>query len=342
MKRVRGLSDWSACGLALLVVVSTAAPAAQTTAGSEGRERCAILIGGISGDPALRDEYLGQIMELRSILIESLGFEETNVLVLFEDPALAPGKIQYRSTRDGLEKACGQLAGRIARAELVFVFVAGHGSYDKSGYKLNLVGPDPTGDDLAGILYSIPAERTIVVNTTSASGGSIPALAQKGKIVIAATKSGNERNRTRMGAYFIESLKGNAADLDKNGRVSVLEAFSFAVKRVEEYHSREGSLQTEHPVLEDNGDGEAYPDPGPQNGEGLLARTTYLGAASPTPAGLAQSAEQQALAREIAALEKAVEKLRYEKSSMPAEEYEKKLEALLIRLAELNAKRSQK
>jgi hypothetical protein len=143
-----------------------------------------------------------------------------------------------------------------------------------------------------------------------------------------------------MGRYFVEALKGNAGDVDKNGRVSILEAFSHAAAKVEEYYSAEGNLQTEHPVLDDSGEGEAHVRPGPDNGDGLLARTTYL---DPGPAtAAAGSPEAQRLAEEAQAIEKQIEALKYVKSEMPEAEYEQKLEALLVRLAETRAKRQKK
>jgi hypothetical protein len=141
-----------------------------------------------------------------------------------------------------------------------------------------------------------------------------------------------------MAEFFVEAFKDGNADVDKNGRVSVLEAFSYAARKVEEYYSKEGNLQTEHPVLEDSGDGKANAKPGPENGEGLLARTTYLDSGLPSLAKGKTSSEEGALAQEAQALEKQIEALKYTKGEMPEAEYEKKLEALLLRLAQINAK----
>jgi hypothetical protein len=214
----------------------------------------------------------------------------------------------------------------------------GHGTSDKSGYKLNLVGPDPTAEELAAAVYGIPAGSYVVVNTTSASGASVPALSRDKSVVVTATKSGNEKNETRMADFLIEALKDKSADLDKNGRTSVLEAFSYATRKVEESYAKEGALQTEHPVLEDDGDGQAQGNPGPANGEGFLARTTYLDAAPSISARTAGGEEEKALALEASALERQIEELRYAKGAMPQEEYEKKLEELLLKLAEVHAK----
>ncbi len=300
--------------------------------------RWAILIAGVSGNPDLQKTYLKELTDLHSVLENSLDFPRNQILVLFDDPAKNPEMIQHKSTRVDLQAVCRDLAARVKKDDLVFVFIEGHGDYDGKTYKLNLVGPDPTAEELASMLYSIPAQRYVVVNATNCSGGSLPALAQKGKIVIASTKSGMEKNQTHFGPYFIDAFKNNAADTDKNGRVSLMEAFSYASQKIEDYYKDEGSLQTEHPVLDDNGDGQAQNKPAPEKGEGLLARTVFLdgGISSEKRANL--TPDQQKLAREAGELEEQIEALKYAKNEMPEAEYEKQLEALLLKLAQINAK----
>jgi hypothetical protein len=299
--------------------------------------RWAILLAGVSGDPELQKEYLEEIRDLHSVLVNSLGFSRNQIAVLFDDPLKDPGLIQYKSTRENLQAVCLKLAGQVRKDDLVFVFIAGHGDYDGKIYKLNLVGLDPTAEDLAAVLYAIPAQRFIVINATNCSGGSIPALSQKNKIVVFATKSGMEKNLTRFGRFFVDAFKNNAADLDKNGRVSILEAFSFARQKVEEYYGKEGNLQTEHAVLEDTGDAQAQSKPAPENGEGLFARNTFLDAGVTLDIRASRDPELQRVELEARELERQIEALKYAKGNMPEAEYENKLEELLLRLARINA-----
>jgi hypothetical protein len=305
-------------------------------AGRDGR--WAILLAGVSGDPGLQMEYLKELRDIRASLEGPLQFRKDQVYVLFDDVSKDSDLIQFQSTRENLARVCREVAGRAAKDDLVFVFILGHGSFDGTSYKLNLVGPDPTAQELAAVLYSIPAQHFVVVNTTTCSGASLQALSGKGRVVIASTRSGSEKNLTHMGAYFVEALRDNNADVDKNGRVNMLEAFNYAARKIEEYYSSEGNLQTEHAMLDDNGDGQGHPKPGPDNGDGLLARTTYLDAGAGTLLKGPASPEQQQLGLEAQSLEKQIEALKYAKSGMPQAEYEKKLEELLLKLAQVNAK----
>jgi len=323
------------CPLLLMLLLGVlASHAAETEA------RWAIIVVGSSGDQELQKAYLKEITDLHTLLTGPLALPSDRIMVLFEDPSLKPELIRYQSTMENLKAACRNLAGRVKRADSILIFIDGHGSYEGSTYKLNLVGPDPTAEDLATLLYSIPAARFIVVNATNCSGGSLSAFSREGRIVITATKSGMEKNQTHMGQYFIDAFRNNAADSDKNGRVSLMEAFSYLSLKVEDYYKSEGSLQTEHPVLDDNGDAQAQSKPSPENGEGLFARTAFLDAGVLSGTREDMNPEQQELARAAAEIEKQIENLKYKKKELPEAEYEKRLEELLLKLARIHAKLS--
>jgi hypothetical protein len=305
---------------------------------SSNDPRWAILVTGISGDPALQKEYLKELVDLRNLLEGPLAFPNDHVFVLFDDPKLEPSRILQVSNRANLERACKEIAGRASREDTVFVFMEGHGDSDGKQYKFNLVGPDPTAEELAAMLYAIPAQRYVIVNATNCSGGSLEAFAGKGKLVISATKSGTEKNLTHFGKYFVEALANNNADVDKNSRVSIFEAFSYAARRVEEYYTKEGSMQTEHPMLNDNGDAQSLSLADTGTRTTLLSRAAYLDRGSPWLAQIDQSPESQALAKEAQALERQIELLKSAKDEMAEPEYMKKLEELLLKLAEVQAK----
>lgn len=319
--------------LALFLVASV--PSAP---GSDTDDRLAILLVGASGNEELQKAYLEEIRKLHAILVGPLGFARDRVITLFDDPEVDPDLIQHKSSRKELEQACLELAGRKEKARLVFVFIEGHGSYDGKTYKLNLVGPDTTAWELADILYSIPAERFVVANATSSSGGSLPALSGRGNIVLTSTKSGMERNQTNWGRYFIEALEDNAADSNKDDRVSMLEAFFYAARKVEEHYRNEDNLQTEHAILDDNGDSKGQTGPNTESGDGLLAVATFLDGRTGRDKMENMTPEQRELTLMAIDLESQIEVLKSGKAGMEPSEYETKLEELLLRLARINAK----
>jgi hypothetical protein len=114
-------------------------------------------------------------------------------------------------------------------------------------------GADVTDVELAGWLA--PLKRPVVVlDCTSASGPFLNRLSGEGRIVVTATRSGHEENFARFGEYLAGAIADTRADLDKDGQVSLLEAFLTAAGRVDEYYRAHAQLATEHALLDDNGD----------------------------------------------------------------------------------------
>jgi hypothetical protein len=135
----------------------------------------------------------------------------------------------------------------------LWIILIGHGTYDGREAKFNLQGPDVTDAELASWLA--PVKRPVVViNCASASGPFINSLSGANRVVVAATKSGFEVNFSRFGGYLAEAITNLKADLDKDGQVSLLEAYLTASSHVEEYYRAHSQLATEHALLDDNGD----------------------------------------------------------------------------------------
>jgi hypothetical protein len=166
----------------------------------------------------------------------------------------------------------------------------------------------------------------------SASGEFIKSLAAKGRIVITATRSGQETNATRFAGFFIAALNANDADTDQDGHTSVFEAFIYANRLTEDFYKRAGRLATEHALLDDNGDGVGHEKI--EAGEGLLARATYLDSLSLNEA--AANVASGKLLKERARLEGEIEQLIARKASLGEAEYEANLERLFVELAKVN------
>jgi len=124
----------------------------------------------------------------------------------------------------------------------------------------------------------------------------------------------------------------DAADADKNKRVSVLEAFDFARREVAQAYERQGIILTEHALLDDSGDKEGTAQPTADGKEGKLAALLSLGTAGqgdPLPA----DPKLRAMYEERRALERRVESLRLMKDSMDPQKYAGELEKVVTELA---------
>jgi hypothetical protein len=236
------------------------------------------------------------------------------------------------ATKAHLTDTLGQIA-REAKPEDEFTLILiGHGSYDGEEYKFNLPGPDISAVDLAILCDRIPAKRQLIVNTTSASGGSIGALQKAGRIVITATKTGTEKNATVFARYWVDSLRDGSADTDKNDDITALEAFQFADRKTAAFYESQKRLATEHAVFEDTGKKEAVRVASTESGEGQLAASFILlrlGAAQKA----ANDPAKRALLDKKEELERKIDLLKYQKAAMSAEDYKKQLSDALLELA---------
>jgi hypothetical protein len=219
-----------------------------------------------------------------------------------------------------------------------WLVLIGHGTFDGKEARFNLRGPDVSAAELAQWLK--PFRRPMaVINTASASAPFIGLLSATNRVIITATRSGREQNFARFGQFLAEAISDPQADLDKDGEVSLLEAFLMASRQAAEFYKMEGRLATEHALLDDNGDGLGTPADWFQglratkrakdntSLDGPLARQFRL---VPSDSERRLTSEQRSRRD---ALERAVLLYRDQKAQVPEREYYRRLEKLLIDLA---------
>jgi hypothetical protein len=294
----------------------------------------AVIISGVGGDPVYAKRFSEWTQTMGGLLRTQMNFDNDRVFVLSATPEQFQRANVSNATADAVRSTFAHIKSAASAQSLVFVLLIGHGNFENKQAKFNLVGPDMTAEDFDRSLDALPTRQVIVVNAGSASGAFINALSQPGRIIITATRSGQEQNATMFAEFFVQAFKNNQADFDKNQRVSLFEAFSFATKAVDQWYQEQGRLATEHALFDDNGDKVGHNDA--TGGDGALARTTYLDAQS-----LAQAIadpELQKLIAEKEHLEQSIETLKARKGEMDAAAYESELERLLVQLAQISQK----
>jgi hypothetical protein len=286
-------------------------------------ERYALVVSGAAGGEKYAEQQKKWREDLTATLRNTFVFAEANVVALTEEDAGTT-----RATAENVRRLLGDLRRRLTRDDLLIVVLIGHGTFDGEAAKFNLVGPDLTAVEWKGLLDGIPG-RVVVVNTTESSYPFLEELSQRGRVVITATDSVAQRFATVFPEHFVRGLSDLSADFDKNGRVSIWEAFAAASASVKQYYEQRGQLSTERPVLDDNGDmvGREAEAPGP---DGTLARSTYLDA---EPGSITADVALAGLQRRRAALEAQLEELKARKGSLATEDYEMQLERVLVELA---------
>ena len=295
---------------ALLVAASLCPHAAAA------EERYALVVSGASGTEKFAESQKAWVAGLQTTLVKRFGFSAERVTVLSEGESPAAS-----ATRENVTRTLAALKPKLTADDTLLIVLIGHGTFDGEAAKFNLVGPDMDSREWKAALEGIPG-RLVFVNTTSSSFPFVQALAGKNRIVIAATDSAAQKYATMFPQYFIEALDQSAkADTDKNGRLSVWEAFTYAGQAVKQAFEQKGTLVTERSVMEDGTNG-------------VLAKTTFL---DPPPAATAANAATAALEKRRIEIEAEIEQLKNRKGQMPAGQYEEEFERLAVELAKISA-----
>ena len=309
--------------------IATAALVVCQPATADAEDQFTLIVSGASGG----DEYAERLARWRSTLIDALrdqpGFQDGHLRVLAEEPGAGVG----RASREGVRDAVAQIGRRMDSRSVLLVVLLGHGTFDGTDARFNLIGPDLEAREWRALLDPLPG-TVAFVNTTAASHPFLDRVGGAGRVVVTATGSPAQRYETVFPEYFVTAFGDAASDADKDGRVSVWEAFAYASDQVRRFYQRTGRLATERAMLDDTGDGigRERDRSGP---DGALAARLYVGARpGAQPAG-DDPALAPVLARRVEA-EARIAELRSRRETMEPAEYRAALEPLLVDLARLS------
>ena len=275
-----------------------------------------LLVTGLTGEPRFARAFDSVGAMVYDAAKARWGVTDSSLVYLGEEPARDPSRIQGKSTKDILAAKLQLLARRSQPGDLVFVLLVGHGGGEGAQSRFNLPGPDATASDFAAWLVPLEGRTLVLVNAASASGDFLAPLAGAGRVVVTATKSAMQRNETVFADYFARALTSDAADADKDGRISLFEAWAWTRTEVAKGYERKNLLATEQAQLSDS----------------ALARTVAFGLAS-APA----DPRVATLWNERRVLEGQVDALRRRKASMDSTAYQNELERLLLQIAQKTA-----
>lgn len=265
-----------------------------------------LIVEGLAGDPEHGELFDKWARTLATTAVDRLSVPKENVTVLSGDGA----------TRAAIGKAITALGSAAGPDDTVMIVLFGFGTFDGTTAKFNVPGPDMSPRDFAPLLATLKSRRVIFVNTTSASGPFVEALAGPGRVIAAATRNGAEKYATLFGGPFVDAFSTEAADTNRDGTVTVLEAFEYAKQQVAQTFQREGTLQTEHATIDDT------------------SRAATLSLGSTRATALPADPALRALYTKRQDLERRIDALKLMKSGMDPAKYAAELERLATDLAE--------
>ena len=292
----------------------------------------------ILAGPTVGDENKSQFRQwafsLHDILARDYGYSSDTISLLYDRGVIegaATQRIDAACDLAGIQQELARLQSLVKTGDQITIYLIGHGSGAGEESKFNIVGPDITGIQFAGMLDVFDQQDMIIVNTTSASYGFSASLSNEGRVVVSSTRSSSEKFDPVFSNYFIEALDNRNGDRDKNKRVSILEAFNYAKNSVEEFYEEQGRLASEHAGLDDNGDALFSLNPSTAETDGRLAEIAYIDNLLDDTQGL--SVEAIRFKSRMQDLERLVFMLRGRKAEFLEEDYWQQIEELLVDLA---------
>ena len=276
-----------------------------------------VIVSGLGGDP----KYTQQFGELSHALAQAsrdrarLG---DSSIVWLGDTASAAARtskwFRGASTRVNVDQTLARIAARPGSEQLVLVLI-GHGSGEGADTKISIPGPDITAADFARMLGRFGNKRVAFLNLSSGSGDMLEVVAGPTRVVMTATKSAFQRNESQFARYFVDAFAKDGADVDKDARVSMLEAFRYAEAETKRFYETDGKLSTETAQIADLGS---------------LAGRFFLTAGA---ANAAASGRLATLYQERSMLDDQFQALKKKKTAMTADAYDTELEDILLQIA---------
>ena len=250
------------------------------------------------------------------------------------------GLDQPTETSD-LEQLQQKLTNLNKDSDDLWIVMIGHGAFDGKTANYNLRGKDLDAEQFATMLEPYK-RKLILLNLFSASAPFARELKAENRVIIAANRSGGQRNYSRFGEMFANTLTDPNADLDRNGSASILEQALVASTATSEYYENLQRVLSENAVINDNGDdistqlsnfvglyAEALPKA--KTADGRFAQETYLLKPSKSKLNAEQRLQRAGIESEIIELKKV-------KNKLPEDEYYKKLEEIMLKMAKTYGK----
>lgn len=293
-----------------------------------------LIVTGASGEPRFAQQFHALAMSLRAVATARFDIPDSQVTYLAEQTTPDPRSISGRSTRDGISQAIDRIAARAGPGDAVLILLIGHGSSDGDISRYNVPGMDMSDMDFKAQLDKLSKQVVAFVNAASASGDFVKKLSGKNRVIVTATKTGFERNETLFAGYFVSAYVKDGADADKDGRVSLLEAFAYAKREVQREYESTNRLQTEHAILDDDGDGAGRADPGARGPDGAMASRFFLQPSVALSGAAASDPRVAGLLATQSRLQAQLDSLRLAKGIMKEADYERALEDILTKISE--------
>ena len=227
------------------------------------RQRHALIICGHPGDADHTKSFAATVKKLGDGLAKTAGIPAERQRVLFgtEPPKDLPGATGP-ATREAVAAAAAEMKKAVGPDDGLWVICLGHGHHDGRQAWWNLPGPDLGAAEFGKLFADLACREQVFVMTFSLSGYFVAPLAKRDRVVIAATEADAETNETTFPAVFAKVLAAGLDpaehEVDKDGRLTLFDLYVAVAKEIAQNYAKAEQLATEHPQLDDDGDGHGH------------------------------------------------------------------------------------
>jgi hypothetical protein len=194
------------------------------------------------------------LTNIREFFLKAARLDKNLLTVFVEADSAARQQGDPCSTASELLGTLDELADRITDADRFVFYYLGQANIAEGKLRFNLPGKDITHEQLTDAIRPIRAASKLIILDCPGAGLAIRSLSFENNIVIAGARS-DQPYSTRFSQYFVPSLTDPNSDTNTDGGVSLLEAFTAACQRLDEFYDSQDLLKIENAMLEDDGDG---------------------------------------------------------------------------------------
>jgi hypothetical protein len=241
-----------------------AGPAARVEPADRGltppQKRHALILCGHPGDAEHVKSFTETVRKLGDGLAKTIDIPKERQYILFgaDRPKDLPGATGP-ATREAVIAKVAEVKKAIRPEDGLWVICLGHCHHDGRQAWWNLPGPDISAAEFGKLFADLTCREQVFVMTTSLSGFFVAPLSRRDRVVIAATEADAETNETTFPAVFARILTSGLTladhDVDKDGKLTLFDLYVVVAKEIAQNYASAEQLATEHPQLDDDGDG---------------------------------------------------------------------------------------
>jgi hypothetical protein len=217
----------------------------------------AVILSGLGGSEMYTRNLMDWAKRMNSVLTKKCGLAQKNIIILAEKEDLKGTPKIEKSTAENFRKAMEKTGKALGPNDQFILFIAGHGQINEEPGKLCLPGPDITTSEVGELVDALPTEKIVIINAASGGADYLKRYMKTGRVIITATGYETEGTQTYFTEFFIRGYETGEADLNKDKKIDLLEAYTYSTRWTTNFYHRQYLVKK--PNL---GDRRKKPEPG--------------------------------------------------------------------------------